>query len=84
MVWQSREGAGFGGRQRSSFNTSLSLSHPKDAQINTGFPVSTASQIQVGNRKTIPGEDQIHTNAARNQSWQPQKLISLKTNLETT
>lgn len=45
-------------------NTSLSLSHPKDAQINTGFPVRAASKIQVGNGKTIPGEHQSHINAS--------------------
>lgn len=46
-------------------NTSLSLSHPKDVPINTGFPVSAASEIQVGSRKTITGEHQIYINAAR-------------------
>lgn len=64
MVWQSRA-LDLGEDRDPSSNTSLSLSHPKDAQTNTGFPLSTASKIQAGNRKSIPGEHQIHINTAR-------------------
>lgn len=45
-------------------NTSLFPSPLKDEQINTGFLVSAASEIQVRNVKTIPGEHQICINAA--------------------
>lgn len=43
---------------------SPSLLHPKDAQINTGFPVPAASKVQVGNVRTIPGEHPVHINTA--------------------
>ena len=53
---------GLGGSQQPD---SQRLLHPKDTQMNTGFPVSAASNIHIGEGKTIPGEHQIHRNAAR-------------------